>query len=421
MAMNGGSVRASLAEQTDRTRRNSKTDITQFIEESELKITSLESQLSTLRDRERSCVDAPQDIFSQIDTLVGLRDRESACVDSLRYIISPIRTLPIELLVEIFEFAIGGWTIIEHVFKNASRLRYLDFESCPFWLFSRLVECRLDSLEELQLGWAGSNDKTATSPELTMAPYLRKLSLILDMFSFPGHKSPTSGLNPTLSILPSISLPNAQHSPLQRYAFPDGVHLDTLSLNVECLEYLTRFLGAVSAPALEALYLDFLRMQDTQMQSAAPLISFLIHSPNITQLKIQAGLCAPPAHELIDTLRHTPGLTHLELSLLSNISLDDTLLEALFCKDGIAPLVPHLHSFGLFWPIKKDQFTLEALERMLVSRWQANDQITSGSPAVASWRYVGLDKNSPGAFLDSLRHKGLPVEATGYLPWPEYI
>ncbi|KAJ6466230.1 hypothetical protein C8R45DRAFT_839337, partial [Mycena sanguinolenta] len=76
---------------------SSKTDIERFIEDLEQKIISLESQISAL---------------------VELRDRERACVDSLRYIIiSPIRTLPIELLVEIFELAIDDKTHIKDVYR----------------------------------------------------------------------------------------------------------------------------------------------------------------------------------------------------------------------------------------------------------------------------------------------------------------
>ncbi|KAJ6466201.1 hypothetical protein C8R45DRAFT_839520, partial [Mycena sanguinolenta] len=86
------SVRAILVEQTERTRQSSKADIERFIKESQLKIASLESQICTF---------------------VQLRDRERTCVDSLRYIISPIRTLPIELLVEVFRLAIDDETHVE--------------------------------------------------------------------------------------------------------------------------------------------------------------------------------------------------------------------------------------------------------------------------------------------------------------------
>ncbi|KAJ7264904.1 hypothetical protein B0H12DRAFT_986153, partial [Mycena haematopus] len=44
---------------------------------------------------------------SQIRALVELRDRERACIAALRHLISPIHTLPVELLAEIFELAIG--------------------------------------------------------------------------------------------------------------------------------------------------------------------------------------------------------------------------------------------------------------------------------------------------------------------------
>ncbi|KAF7357515.1 Glycosyl hydrolase family 12 domain-containing protein [Mycena sanguinolenta] len=111
------SVRVILAKQAERTRHSSKADIERFIEESEQKITSLKSQISTLWDCEHSGVDASQETASQIDTLVELRDRERACVASLRYIISPIRTLPVELLAEIFELAIENETHVEDIYR----------------------------------------------------------------------------------------------------------------------------------------------------------------------------------------------------------------------------------------------------------------------------------------------------------------
>ncbi|KAJ6466204.1 hypothetical protein C8R45DRAFT_483340 [Mycena sanguinolenta] len=185
--------RAILVEQTERTRRSSKADIARFIEESEHRIASLESQ---------------------IRILVELRERERVCVDALRYIISPIRTLPIELLVEIFELAINDethvedvyrisqicadwrkvahatprlWTrpicvdlayrsgsrgqlyadgleacdprIPEHIFRISPRFHSLYCpDSLPLSIMSRLAECRLDSLEELQLGLVGHSD-----------------------------------------------------------------------------------------------------------------------------------------------------------------------------------------------------------------------------------------------------------------------
>ncbi|KAF7357521.1 hypothetical protein MSAN_01348400 [Mycena sanguinolenta] len=86
--------------------------------------------ISTLRDRERSCVDAPQDIISQIDTLVGLRDRERVCLDVLRHIISPIRTLPIELLAEIFELTIDDESHFEDTYVEDT---YRISQICSDW------------------------------------------------------------------------------------------------------------------------------------------------------------------------------------------------------------------------------------------------------------------------------------------------
>ncbi|KAF8217841.1 hypothetical protein K438DRAFT_1795739 [Mycena galopus ATCC 62051] len=92
------STRAVLLEQTERTRQSSKSDIARFIEQSELKITSLESQ---------------------INPLVELRDRERTRVAVLKSIISPFRTLPIELVAEIFKLTIRDHTHMKDAFRIA--------------------------------------------------------------------------------------------------------------------------------------------------------------------------------------------------------------------------------------------------------------------------------------------------------------
>ncbi|KAF7357514.1 F-box domain-containing protein [Mycena sanguinolenta] len=110
------SVRAILLEQIERTRQSSKADIERFIEESERKIISLELQIGLLRVK-----------LQRFRPLVELQDRERACIESLRYIIAPIRTLPIELLVEIFRHAIR-----QHVndsFRDAHRITQV----CSHW------------------------------------------------------------------------------------------------------------------------------------------------------------------------------------------------------------------------------------------------------------------------------------------------
>ncbi|KAJ6466250.1 hypothetical protein C8R45DRAFT_1219369 [Mycena sanguinolenta] len=335
MTINGVSVHAIFAEQSERTRQSSKADIEQFIEESEHKVISLESQISALRDHERSCVDPLEDITLQIHTLVELCDHERSCIDSLRYIISPIRTLPMELLVEIFELAIDDethmadthrisqicsdwrkiahstprlWTrpiyidlnvnggqgqlyvdgmeawlarsaplpiavslkgsrenfnpcmleLLQHVLGIAPRLRCL---RCYPWLFGRLAECRLDSLEELELGRSHSDDKPAESPELIMAPRLRKLTWTLDRnehirlpwAQLTDLRIDAYSMDCILDILSQCTtlasaalLSNGYRVRTTGRPRISLSHLHTLSLHVGWPQHLTQFLGAVS-------------------------------------------------------------------------------------------------------------------------------------------------------------------------------
>ncbi|KAJ6512972.1 hypothetical protein C8R45DRAFT_961974 [Mycena sanguinolenta] len=88
------SMRAIVLEERERTKGSSKADIERFIEESESRILSLESQ---------------------IRALVELRDRERACVAALRYLVSPMHTLPVELLAGIFDLAIRDYNYVQDV------------------------------------------------------------------------------------------------------------------------------------------------------------------------------------------------------------------------------------------------------------------------------------------------------------------
>ncbi|KAJ6466221.1 hypothetical protein C8R45DRAFT_1079510 [Mycena sanguinolenta] len=479
------SVRAILVEQIERTTQSSKADIERFIEESKEKLASLELQISTL---------------------VELRDRERACVDSLRYIISPIRTLPIELLVEIFELAINDkthigdvhrisqvcldwrkvahstprlWTrpiyidlkvyggqgqlyadgleawlarsaplpvsvslmlledeqgddrILEHVLRIAPRLHSLHCPNLfPLSIMSRLAECRLDSLEELEVGLFHSDPNISHSPALITAPRLRKSNLII--LAAMSHifvpwvqlthltlrcDSPDFILDIvahcTTLIHASISGTYfdspISHSTRPRLALN---HLRTLSLEFPYPRHVLQILASVSASALEEFHLDSLEMQ-VRMQLEVPLTAFLMRSPNITRLRMDCGSKALASHEMIVVLENTPRLTHLHLACPWAYSLDDTLLEALLCRDGVAPLVPHLHSLVLD-NINEDGFATDALENLFLSRWADSELMTPpGAPAVARWSRLVLLGEFSENFVDSmemLRRKGLPLD-----------
>ncbi|KAF7357602.1 F-box domain-containing protein [Mycena sanguinolenta] len=83
---------AILAQQTERTRGSSTSQIKQLIAESDSKIILLENEMAALESR--------------MAALVELRDLECAARDALRFLTAPIRTLPVELLAEIFLLSI---------------------------------------------------------------------------------------------------------------------------------------------------------------------------------------------------------------------------------------------------------------------------------------------------------------------------
>ncbi|KAJ6466312.1 hypothetical protein C8R45DRAFT_485534 [Mycena sanguinolenta] len=83
---------AVLAQQTERTRGSSTSQINELIADSDTKITLLQNEIAALESR--------------IAALVELCDLERAAGDALRSLAAPIRTLPVELLAEIFSLSI---------------------------------------------------------------------------------------------------------------------------------------------------------------------------------------------------------------------------------------------------------------------------------------------------------------------------
>ncbi|KAJ6455403.1 hypothetical protein C8R45DRAFT_784866, partial [Mycena sanguinolenta] len=91
--------------------------IKQLIAQSDSKVTSIQNEIAALE--------------SQITALVELRDCECAANAALRYIATPIRTLPVELLVEIFQLTIcndSGSSESQHI-RDAFRVSHI----CRHW------------------------------------------------------------------------------------------------------------------------------------------------------------------------------------------------------------------------------------------------------------------------------------------------
>jgi len=105
-------IRAAILEQAARTSKSSKAQIKQLLEESESRITSLELRVAAL-----------------VEELA--RERAAAIV--LRHLIAPIRTLPTELLAEIFVLTIRRPTELRNSrrshFKDAFRVSHV----CSEW------------------------------------------------------------------------------------------------------------------------------------------------------------------------------------------------------------------------------------------------------------------------------------------------
>ncbi|KAJ7726494.1 hypothetical protein B0H16DRAFT_265148 [Mycena metata] len=107
-------IRAALAEQTAKTKGRTDADIRRLIADSELRLASLESKMAELKSAAAPMEeDGPNDsalksveILLAFSSLLEQRDRERITADVLRHLVAPIRSLPVELLAEIFSLTI---------------------------------------------------------------------------------------------------------------------------------------------------------------------------------------------------------------------------------------------------------------------------------------------------------------------------
>ncbi|KAF7357616.1 F-box domain-containing protein [Mycena sanguinolenta] len=455
MTLTPASVRAAVLEQTERTRQSSKADIERFITESELRIISLDSQINALTE---------------------LRDLQRACVLALRYIISPIRTLPVELVAEIFDLAIEDKThihdahrisqvcadwrqvahktprlwirplrvnlckkenvsdglktwlarsapmpimirmsflpglrdisagILEEVLRVAPRLGSLQISTilaAPSSLVRQLGQCRLASLEELDLGRI--DDEIDSTPlSFTTVPRLRKLRIIncpiayqilvpwaqLTDLTVSASPDVTYGILSQCANLLKAVVITSRWAPLpvvnQTILFFSQLH--TLSLDfLASSEHIASFFDYLSTPLLQDLCLNSNPVHWPQ----AHFTAFQLRTPNITRLEFGYS-ASMTSDDLVAAVRHASSLTHLILTSCDNV-FDDTFICTLHYQDGVTPLVPRLHN--LVVSSEMADFTEDVLAGMIASRWWTDTELDSEvtPPAVARWTHVEFD------------------------------
>jgi len=204
--------------------------------------------------------------------------------------------------------------------------------------------------------------------------------------------------------------------PQARTDFMALTHLRILSLNFLWKLYFMPLLDRLSVPALEELCLDFGDMHRTQPWTEAHFTPFQLRSPNITRLELNYSSLT--SSDLRAALRLAPCLTHLKLAYCDQC-FDDTLINALYYKDGVEPLVPHIHNL-VVEGIEENEFAETNLAGMIASRWWADDEVTSllALPTVARWRFVQLGTTKFSQhFLDiveDLRRKGLDIQTSSW-------
>ncbi|KAF7357632.1 F-box domain-containing protein [Mycena sanguinolenta] len=437
------------------------------------------------------------------------RDPERASAAALAYFLSPVHTLPVELLVDIFNLAVDEWThihdalrisqvcshwrriahgtprlwtghirvclesrsdsriqtyvdglkawlarsapfsvpvsfmlgrgdvdhhLLGEVLSAAPRWRSLDLrmpKDPPLSLVRQLAQCRLDTLEELNLGMNRfENDITQhdepAAISFTNLPRLRKLSICIfsDDASILMPWSQLTDLT-LLSDSPDIALGIlAQSSNLTRasvrtmgWSADPGAgrtivtldHLRTLSLPFWGWEGpFSRLFDYLSVPTLEEFRLNALNVLTPDAWSEARFTAFQLRASSITRLNLSyVSLTAEGLRAAID---HAPLLAQLQLNCC-HPCLDDVLLGALTYKGTTGTLAPRLHHLVLEY-MGRNSFTEDILAEMIASRWWADDAEPVSS-TIARWTHVELVGDFGQHFMDTmqdLRRKGLDAE-----------
>ncbi|KAJ7626646.1 hypothetical protein DFH06DRAFT_1339335 [Mycena polygramma] len=397
MATTSISLREVLREQTARTRTSSKTRIKELIEECESKTDSIESQIAALVDQ---------------------RDRERTTASALRWIIAPVRTLPVELLVEIFLLTLSNDSVIQDAFRVShvcSDWRRIAQGALLLWkgpieiqddIFLRSEDAYVDGVKTWLARSAPLCIPVRIDTQLSVlleavqsiAPRIQSLVVGRSVpFSFfrrlADHGLDTLeelnlqdlALRGAVTELALNILSQCRNLVMTTIAMHGGVpiharivslnHLRTLSVQFTSTAS-PPFLESISAPNVENLDLYF------RYRAAARLTGF----PNITRLALTKSTVT--SADLRTALVHAPLLTHLLLTDCVECT-DDTLLVALSHIDGAEPLMPHLHVLEL---VRIGKFSQKLFTDMIVSRWYTGSESTARSPprAVARWTCVHL-------------------------------
>ncbi|KAF7357478.1 Cytochrome P450 [Mycena sanguinolenta] len=458
------SIRATVLQQTERARRCSKAEIERFIEKTEQRIISLESQ---------------------INALIELRDSQRACVLALKNMASPIHSLPIELLVEIFDLAVEDYWHVENLYcisqvcwdwrqvaQSTPRLwtrpvtivvskaggaadeleslpevgdataqwktwlarsaplpihislvkprfdyrdinRYILEEGLrvahrcaslridikgsgtPSWFVRRLAQSKLDSLDELDLGYVQDDDTDRTSVSFTAASRLQKLHLInlgalqialpwaqLTELRFHCDSPEAFEAFRQCANLIRVYINILQRTPFFEVRQDMPIQFGQLcTLSLHSWTGFPFFFYRLSTPALQELQLHGVRW------IPADFTAFQLRAPNITSLElIDSYSCVP--RDMKAAICDTPSLTHLTIKDCKE-SFDDAFISSLCYKDGLTPLVPRLHHLVVDSNVVN--FTEDVLASMIMSRWWTETERASyAAPPVARWTYVEL-------------------------------
>ncbi|KAJ7251149.1 hypothetical protein B0H12DRAFT_1052090, partial [Mycena haematopus] len=288
-----------------------------------------------------------------MDTVIDLRPSRSGQVytDGLKAWLarSAPLTIPVSLVLE---HGRKDHHIPDGILRTAPRwnsLRLTRFHVrgyTPLSLISQLAGCKLESLEELNLGkFANFTENPTAVPSFTSVPQLRKLSIhfcsnaLSILMPWAQLNNLTLGADfPNIALDVLGQCPNLIRADVRTAGWsvlPEASqdililsYLQFLSLNFlgSGARHVIPFLGPLSAPALKELCLNFAAMDDFDdaWWTQAHFTAFQLRAPSITQLDLWYSSLT--SDDLTTALRHAPSLTSLKVNFCP-ASIDDALID----------------------------------------------------------------------------------------------
>ncbi|KAK7023070.1 hypothetical protein R3P38DRAFT_2957360 [Favolaschia claudopus] len=177
-------------------------------------------------------------------------------------------------------------------------------------------------------------------------------------------------------------LPEMSHRPMTTLERLKFLHIDfeLMGATPDSLYY-SPFITCLALPALKTLSLA----PSDSPWSSAEFTQFQLRCPNLEVLSVERSTLS--SNDLLAVLRHAPSLLRLELECCMDC-IDDSVFVALQYSPTHLNLAPKLKELSC--TDAGSNFSEEALDTMIQSRWWTDNQLPSPLPSISRWSSISI-------------------------------